>query len=119
MFTNNERTVNKNRSSLEIAHDMLCIASVKVRKTKIMYRANLGFVQMGKYLMALLRSGLLEQDGDSNYLITEKGKEFLVLYQNYTEQSARLKEEEEKNMAGRLRLENMCFSNKSQRVNCC
>ncbi len=60
---------------------MLSIASVRSRKTKIMYGANLSFHQVEKYLSALLRSGLLEHDVDSGYLITEAGREFLSLYE--------------------------------------
>ena len=105
--------MNKNRCSLDIAHEVLSIVSVKARKTRIMYGANLSFVQVEKYLTALLGSGLLEHDGTSGYLITERGKEFLKLYKDYIEQSTSLKEKEEKNTADRLRLENMCFSNKS------
>ena len=56
---------------------MLSIASVRSRKTKIMYGANLSFHQVEKYLSVLLRSGLLEHDVDSGYLITGVGREFL------------------------------------------
>ena len=105
--------MNKNRCSLDIAREVLSIVSVKVRKTRIMYGANLSFVQVEKYLSALLGSGLLEHDGNFGYLITERGKEFLKLYKDYLEQSASLKEKVEKNAVDRLRLENMCFNNKS------
>jgi hypothetical protein len=39
--------------------------------------------------------------------------EFLQLYEDHLERSTRLREEVERNMRDRLRLENMCFSNKS------
>ena len=50
MALKNRRTVNKNRCSLDIAREVLSIVSVKVRKTRIMYGANLSFVQLEKYL---------------------------------------------------------------------
>ena len=105
------RLINKNRCNLDIAQAMLSIVSVKACKTRIMYGANLSFVQLEKYLAALLGSGLLEFD-NSSYLITERGKEFLELYKNYLERSTRLREEVAKNAQDRVRLENMCFSNK-------
>ena len=48
----NKRTMNKNRRRLDIVREVLSIASVKVRKTRIMYGANLSFVQLEKYLSA-------------------------------------------------------------------
>jgi predicted transcriptional regulator len=109
----NRRLLNKNRCSLDIAWEMLSIVSVKMRKTRIMYGANLSFVQLEKYLAALLGSGLLECDGDSGYLITARGKEFLELYEDYVERSTHLKEEVDRNLKDRLRLENMCFRDKN------
>lgn len=106
--------MNKNRDSLEIVRAVLSIVSVKVRKTRIMYGANLSFVQVEKYLRVLLGNGLLEHDVNSGYLITGRGMKFLQLYEDYLERSTRLKEEVEKNAMDRLRLENMCFNNKSE-----
>jgi predicted transcriptional regulator len=108
MSLNYNRSVNKNRCSLDIVHEMLSIASVKVRKTKIMYGANLSFLQLEKYLSALLGSGLLAYDGDSGYLITRTGMEFLHQYNDYVERSTRLKSEVERNTKDKLHLENMC-----------
>jgi predicted transcriptional regulator len=110
------RTVSKNRCSLDIVQAVLSIASVRSRKTKIMYGANLSFHQVEKYLSALLRSGLLEHDVDSGYLITEVGREFLSLYESYLERSSVLKEEVERNTQDRLLLENMCFNNRIETI---
>jgi len=109
----NGRMMNKNRRSLEIAREVLSIVLVKVRKTRIMYGANLSFVQLEKYLSALLGSGLLKYD-DSGYLITERGKEFLGLYEDYLERSTHLRQEVEKDKIDRLALENMCFNSRSE-----
>ncbi len=108
------RALNKNRNSLDIVRAMLSIASVKVRKTKIMYGANLSFHQVEKYLGALLRTGLLEYDFDSGYLITETGLEFLQLYEGYLDRSNSLKEEIERNTRERLRLKAICFNNNKE-----
>lgn len=112
MLLKKKRTVNKNRGRLDIVRDVLSIASVKVRKTRIMYGANLSFVQLERYLSLLQGSGLLEHDGDSGYLVTERGIKFLQLYEGCLEQSMRLKGEVEKNSEDMLRLENMCFGSK-------
>ena len=114
MSSKGKRTMNKNRCGLDIVREVLSIASVKVRKTKIMYGANLSFHQVEKYLSVLLRSGLLEHDVDSGYLITGAGRGFLVLYEGYLERSNVLREEVERNTKDRLRLENMCFNSQSE-----
>jgi predicted transcriptional regulator len=107
-------TMNKNRCSLDIVRDVLSIVSVKARKTRIMYGANLSFVQVEKYLAVLLGNSLLEYDGDSGYLITEKGSKFLQLYEDYQNRYSRLRQEFDRNMKDRLTLENMCFNNQSE-----
>ena len=50
-----------------------------------MYGANLSFHQLEKYLSALLGNALLSFDGESGYLTTNSGKDFLVLYEDYLE----------------------------------
>lgn len=110
--------MNKNRSSLDIVREVLSIAMVKVRKTKIMYGANLSFLQLEKYLSALLGSGLLAHDGDFGYLVTGTGMEFLEKYADHLERSTRLKEEVERNTKDRLQLENMCGLGKVN-LKCC
>jgi predicted transcriptional regulator len=97
-----------NRHNLEIVRDMLAVASVKARKTRIMYQANLSFVQVEKYLHDLLEKGLLNHDGDSCYLITEKGLGFLKLYEEYAERCRQLREQVDQSMRDRLALEQMC-----------
>jgi predicted transcriptional regulator len=102
------KTANKNRSSLDIVREILSIAAAKVCKTRIMYGANLSFHQLEKYLRALLGNALLSFDGDSGYLTTTSGKEFLALYENYIERSTHLRGEVERNSKDRQHLENMC-----------
>jgi len=102
---------NKNRRRLDIVRDMLSAASVRVKKTRVMYQANLSYGQVEKYLKGLLESGLVECDDDSCYLITGKGKEFLQMYADYLERCSRIGEEINGARKDRLLLENMCFSN--------
>ena len=102
------KPANKNRSSIDIVREVLSIALVKVCKTRIMYRANLSFHQLEKYLRALLGNALLSFDGESGYLTTTSGKEFLALYEDYLERSMHLIGEVENNTKDRQHLENMC-----------
>jgi predicted transcriptional regulator len=111
---NSVRSMNKNRCSLDIAREVLSIASVRARKTRIMYGANLSFRQVQKYLSTLLRNGLLEHDDDSGYLITKAGREFLSLYEDYLTRSKGLSKEVERNTKDRLQLECMCFNSKGE-----
>jgi len=102
---------NKNRGRLEIVRDMLCAASEKTKKTRIMYQASLSYRLLEKYLKSLLESGLVECVDDSFYLITWRGKEFLQSYDDYLERCRRLGEEIRGARKDRLLLENMCFNN--------
>jgi predicted transcriptional regulator len=102
------KTANKNRSSLDIVREVLSIALVKVCKTRIMYGANLSFLQLEKYLRMLLGNALLSFDGESGYLTTTSGKEFLELYEDHLKRYTHLRGEVEKNAKDRQHLENMC-----------
>ena len=102
---------NKNRRRLEIVRDMLSVASVKTRKTRIMYQANLSYRQLEKYLKILLESGLVEFVDDSFYVITWRGKEFLQRYDDYLERCRRIGDEIKGVRKDELLLENMCFNN--------
>ncbi len=55
----------KNRSRLEIIGNILGVAKYGVKKTHIMYKANLSYSQLVEYLTSLTERGLLERaDGD-------------------------------------------------------
>ena len=108
-----DRTPNKNRTSLDIVREVLSVALVKVRKTRIMYRANLSYLQLETYLKALVGNSLLSFDGDSGYLTTKTGQEFIALYEDYLKRSIHLRGEVERNTEDRQHLENMCGFGKS------
>ena len=105
---------NKNRGKLDIVHEILCISSIKVRKTRIMYQANLSFVQVERYLQNLLENGLIEFLDDTFYLITPKGKRFLQMHTEYLLKVKQLGEEANETEKNKLRLENMCNDNGRQ-----
>lgn len=75
----------KNRSRVEILYDVVSAAKSPAKKTHLMYRGNLSYVQLEQYLDFILRNGLLEgvaSDEGKYYRITVKGVEFLRLFED-------------------------------------
>ena len=68
------------RGRLEIMVDILSTAREGVRKTEMVYRANLNFNRAERYIPFLEERGLME-NSEAVYKTTEKGKEFLHEYQ--------------------------------------
>lgn len=69
-----------NRGKIEIMADVLTLSTVGIKKTHIMYKANLSYEQILYYLNELMAKSLLEQgveEGSPVYRTTEKGREFL------------------------------------------
>ena len=72
-----------NRGKIEIMADVLSLSTVGIKKTHIMYRANLSYEQVHMYLAELIEKGLLVQastDEGLVYRTTERGREFLHYY---------------------------------------
>jgi len=71
----------KNRCELEIIAEMLFIAKNDVKKTRLLYQANLGYSNFIKYAEFLLEKGLLGvkigNPSGKIYYTTEKGKKLL------------------------------------------
>jgi len=77
-----------NRGKIQIMGDVLALATSGIKKTHIMYRANLSYEQVHMYLSELIERKLVTQDvsGDGVvYRTTEKGREFLVHYTHLVE----------------------------------
>ena len=70
----------KKRSDLEILTDVLRIAKEGAKKSHIVYRANLNFKIVQKYLTHLQESGLLTYSMDHLFKTTFKGSEYLEQY---------------------------------------
>lgn len=79
----------KNRGRLEIMYSILDSALSDVGKTRVMYKANLSYEQLTYYLSDLIRIGLIQAiEGDGRgmrYRTTEKGRDFLLQYDNIAE----------------------------------
>lgn len=63
-----------------IVADILQIATDPVKSTYIQYMANLSFEQLSAYTRLLQQRGLIEKQKDRTWLITERGKEYLLVY---------------------------------------
>ena len=73
-----------NRGRIQIMGDVLALATSGIKKTHIMYKANLSYEQVHLYLSELISRRLITQDGVV-YRTTDKGREFLVFYNRLTE----------------------------------
>jgi len=69
------------RDELGVLLDILRLGNSPVKKTHVLYRANLGFSQMERYLNFLLARGLLEECGGEvrMYRTTSRGKALIEL----------------------------------------
>jgi predicted transcriptional regulator len=71
----------KKRSNIEICFDILITARKDVKKSHIVYKTNLNFKVLKKYLALLRRSGLIKGPTKNNlFKTTEKGSRFLNNY---------------------------------------
>jgi predicted transcriptional regulator len=71
-------SMSQRRSNLEIVAEILKIARKGVKKTRIVYGANLNFKMLGGYLEKLEKAGLIEEkNGKGTIKTSEKGKQYL------------------------------------------
>jgi predicted transcriptional regulator len=75
-----ERHVKRERT--EITQDILRLCCKPVKKTQILYKCNLSFDLLQKYLKYLMSRNLLAKNSDGLFQATDKGKEFLETYEN-------------------------------------
>ena len=72
------------RDRLDIIADILKIAMKNPKKTQIMYQANLSYKVLKKYLTEIMDVAFVSYVADERcYVLTEKGRVFLVLYAEY------------------------------------
>ena len=74
----------KRRSNIEISADILKVALHGAKKSHIVYRANLNFEVVKKYLKRLSESGLINFPNVNNRIFktTPKGREYINRYEN-------------------------------------
>jgi len=98
-----------NRGKIQIMGDVLALGTSGIKKTHIMYRANLSYEQVHLYLGELIAKRLIAQDVSSPdgimYRTTERGREFLQYYTRLTEfLEEQVKEEEEEQQQPKVEL---------------
>jgi len=75
------------RGRLEIIYEILSICSKPVYKTRILYRCNLSFSQLQKYLEYLFSHNLLTSFKEKQkdfYQVTDKGRTYIENYNALT-----------------------------------
>jgi predicted transcriptional regulator len=73
------------RGRLDIIADILNVASRDAKKTQIMYQANLSYKVLQRYLSDVARAQLIRfEDARHCYSLTDKGREFLAVYEKYS-----------------------------------
>ena len=73
------------RGRLDIIADILHVVSGNAKKTQIMYQANLSYQVLQKYLAEITGASLICFEGGKRcYILTDKGREFLDAYEEYS-----------------------------------
>ena len=82
------------RNRLEIIADMLHVVNEgSVKKTQIMYQANLSYKLLTKYLTEVIEAGLVRlQRNERIYVITSKGIEFLEKYKKFSRRNKHIED---------------------------
>jgi predicted transcriptional regulator len=73
----------KYRNRLQIVAEILEIAKAGAKKTHIMYRANLSYSLLCRYLKDILDCGLVKVDREASYVVAPKGERFLKRFHSY------------------------------------
>lgn len=88
MSTSTER-IHKRRDGLTIISDLLNSMNQPIKLTHILYRTNLGYSQLRKYMDLLVSMGLVQERSEPNrsFVITDKGRMFVELISPLSERS--------------------------------
>jgi len=101
------------RGKLDIIADVLKAARDGAKKTWIMYKSNLSYELLTKYLDEIMAAELMVFEAETQrYIITAKGREFLVKYKEYSRHSRRLERQLEEVKNRKRTLEDI-YLNKS------
>lgn len=89
-----ERIPRRKRTRYELLADLLQSSKGGVRKTAMMYRANLSHKVLNKYLSLLIENGLIEKKG-GYFFLSRRGVAYLrrfALYQHNKNEMSRSEE---------------------------
>lgn len=84
----------KNRHQTDIVADILRACGGGESKTRIMYKANLSYPLLQKYLQLLLDNGLMLQK-DYEYKVSRLGRDYLQIYEEANQTRSILQQREE------------------------
>jgi predicted transcriptional regulator len=81
------------RRRLDIIADILSVVTGSAKKTHIMYRANLSYAVLQKYLAEMTSASLISfEDENQCYVLGDKGRAFLDVYEEYSKTNQHLEE---------------------------
>ena len=101
----------KYRSRLQIVADVLSVTAGGAKKVQIMFKANLSYELLVRYLAEVLDAGLVSFEGSvGRYRLTRKGEDFLKRYDEYEKRCRRLEGLSNDVERERAVLEGMCFN---------
>lgn len=84
----------KYRSRFQIIADVLSAAEDGAKKVQIMFRANLSYALLCRYLTEVVNAGLVSlEDRPNRYRLTRKGRKFLERFRDYSRRYNELKEQ--------------------------
>lgn len=103
------------RGRIDIIADILRVAKAEVKKTQIMYKANLSYTILQKYLAELTDATLISfDDSKQNYVLTDKGREYLLLYKEYSKAHKHIEKRLTTARVKKRVLDKLCVNNKWQ-----
>jgi len=100
----------KYRNRLQIVAEILRIVSGGAKKTHIMYKANLSYKLLCKYLDKVLECGLVQVDQKDGYMVAPKGKRFLMRFDAYMKRREHVGKEMKLMSKEKVQLEQMYAS---------
>jgi predicted transcriptional regulator len=78
------------RDKFDIVADILTVASHEAKKTQIMYKANLSYKVLQRYLNEILEASLIDfKEENQIYMLTQKGQAYLEAYKEYAQTNKR------------------------------
>jgi predicted transcriptional regulator len=79
------------RDKLDIIADILNVASHEAKKTQIMYKANLSYKVLQRYLNEIMDASLVDyKEKNQIYSLTSKGQAYLDAYKEYAQTNKRI-----------------------------
>ena len=101
---------------MEIIADILNVVGEGALKTQIMYKGNLSYKLLTRYLREVIGAGLICAGERANiYQLTEKGRMFLKDFKDYSANRAEVVEHTMAMNGLRIKLEGMCTPRAARR----